>query len=108
MRYTVSSNQLKKVNLAPATKAEEILQNILVIVASISGCNCLARDIGIRGDYKGRPLSAVRSFIVGQVHEQIFLHEPRAEVVSTTVSENHLTGELQITLEVEIDATWLS
>ena len=107
MRYTISSDQLQAVNLAPTT-VEEILQNVLVIVASVAGSNILARDIGISRELKDRPLNVVRSLIVAQVHDQVYLHEPRAEVIHTTVKENHATGELHITLEVEIDETRLS
>jgi len=86
---------------------EEILQNVLFIVASVAGGNILARDIGLR-DVKDRPQNVVRSFIVAQVHDQVRMHEPRAMIQRTSSTENHETGQMIITVEVEIDAQGIS
>lgn len=102
MSYLVRGG-LTKINMAPATKAEEILQNVAVILSTRRGSCPLAREIGIRGDFIDKPMPIARTMLIADIMESVPTQEPRAAVLGVTFEGGADAPEKLIpVVEVEI------
>ena len=104
MSYTVNASAPIKINLAPASLIEEVLQNLSMIMQTVKSTAPLYRDFGISGSYVDKPTPVAETLIVGELYEAVEKYEPRAEIVNITFERNEYTGKLNPCLEVEINA----
>lgn len=96
-----NGDMLKNIDLDPPNVYQEVLQNIAIILDSIQGSIPLLRNLGMSGQYYGRPLNVIENEIVANVYDQIEQYEPRAVLAGVSVEVNHLTGELIPVVELE-------
>ena len=103
MTYTVTEDMTKEINLAPETERDEILQNVAMILSTPKHTVPLDREFGLSKGAVDRPMSVVRSILVGELHEQIERYEPRAKIENITFEEDHKQGKLYPKVEVSIN-----
>jgi len=101
MIYEVT-NGLSEINFAPASEVEEILQNVRCILTTIQGSCPLFREFGISSDVLDQPLQIAKAKITAEIARQIANFEPRANLKKVLVEGDGLTGELKITVQVDI------
>lgn len=92
---------LQNIDLAPANKYQEVLQNIAVILDTIQKSAPMLREMGIPGELYGRPLPVVENILVGEIYDQIEEHEPRAILGGVTFEREDITGRLIPIIELE-------
>lgn len=92
---------LENIDLDPPNEYQEILQNLAIILDTVAGSVPMARGLGADGKFRGRPLNVIENEIVANVYDQIERYEPRAIIAHVTVEEDHITGQLVPTVEIE-------
>lgn len=103
MSYSVKSNEQIKINLAPATTTEEILQNLSMILQIIKNTVPLCRDFGLSGSFIDKPVPVAETLMVSELYEAVEKYEPRAEIVNVTFEQDEAIGKLNLCLEVEVN-----
>ena len=115
MTYTLKPEENLKINLAPETVLDEVLQNIAVIISTVKGTVPLYRDFGISSGFVDKPSTVAESLITAEVFDAIEKYEPRAEVLEVTFENetkddgsrlqdgSRLHGRLFPRLEVKIN-----
>lgn len=105
MAYIVTAYENKKINLAPETVVEEILQNIAMIISTPQFTVPLDRGFGLPQRFIDKPYPVAQAILVSEVLDAIEQYEPRAEVenISFTQSEEEAqAGKLIPRVEVNI------
>lgn len=103
MAYTVKASERAKINLAPATLIEEILQNLSMIIQTVVKSVPLYRAFGISGAFLDKPTPAAETLIVSEIYEAVEKYEPRAEIQNIYFETDTMTGKLSPCLEVVIN-----
>ena len=98
---SAKSNMLANIDLDPPNVHQEVLQNCAIILESIKNTIPMIREMGISGEYLGRPLNVIENEIVAEVYDQIEKYEPRAIIAGVTVEVDHMTGQMIPTVELE-------
>ena len=104
MAYSVTASEPIKINLAPATLMEEILQNLSMILQTIKNTAPLYRDFGLSGSFVDKPMPVAESLLIAEIYEAVEKYEPRAEIVNISFEKDEPAGKLYPCLEVEINA----
>ena len=102
MKYTVTAGECKKINIAPESVVEEVLQNISMILETVKNTVPLNRDFGLSSRFLDMPTPAAEAVLVSELYDAIEEYEPRAEIVNITFEKDELTGKELPRLEVEI------
>jgi len=84
----VAVTALSEVNFAPASEAEEVVQNVRTILATRVGSVPLDRDFGVSWEHLDKPLSVARSLMQAEVIEAIERYEPRANIEAVEFEES--------------------
>ena len=100
MEYLIAGG-LNHINFAPATVAEEILQNIKCILSTVKFSVPLDRDFGIDISCLDLPLPVAQNMLTLEVVQKVELYEPRVKVDEVTLS---LTGDGQVTAKVVLSS----
>lgn len=103
MTYSITSAEPIKINLAPATLIEEIIQNISMILQTIKYSAPLYRDFGISARYVDKPMQIAETLLISEIYAAVEKYEPRAEIVNVSFICDEQTGKLNPCLEVEIN-----
>lgn len=103
MTYSVTAAEPIKINLAPATVIEEVLQNLSMILQTIKNTAPLYRDFGISARFIDKPIPVAETLIISEIYEAVEKYEPRAEIKSVDFERNEQTGKISPCLEVEIN-----
>lgn len=104
MSYLVKAGGLEKINLAPESLVEEVLQNVAVILSTAQYSVPLARRLGLPMRFLDKPLPVAQAMLVAEVNEAIKEQEPRATVVETKFElDEENPGKLIPIVEVEIN-----
>jgi len=77
-----------RVNWAPKSVVEEVLQNVAVILATQIGTVPFARRLGISTDLLDKPSPVVIASLTREVIQKIGEFEPRAVIHSIIFDEN--------------------
>ena len=93
---------VEKINLAPETEAEEIAQNVAIILSSPQMSVPLDRALGLPQKFVDLPIKAARVTLISEVYNAIEAYEPRAKVKKVTVMQGETPGKLIPYVEVEI------
>lgn len=80
MRLLVEGEN-KAVVIGPAMEAEEIAQNVRMILTTPKGTVPLDRDFGLDFDFIDRPTPRARALMAVEIVRQVGKYEPRAKVV---------------------------
>lgn len=102
MAYIVKAYALEKVNLAPETTTEEVLQNVAVILSTPKFSVPLDRGLGLAQRFLDKPIQVAQSILISEVLDAIEAYEPRAEVENVTFELGDRPGALIPVVEVNI------
>lgn len=103
MAYSVSNKQKNAIDFAPATVAEEVLQNVRTIITTVQGSVPLDRAFGIDGEVVDLPINVAKAKLTNEIFRAIRRYEPRVEVTKIAFSGEE-TGRLLPEVTVEIKA----
>lgn len=103
MTYDVKASERVKINLAPATLVEEVLQNLAMIIQTAVNSVPLYRSFGTSGAFLDKPTPAAETLIVSEIYEAVEKYEPRAEIRNIYFETDGATGKLSPCLEVVIN-----
>ena len=100
MAYIVKAFTPGKLNLAPETLEEEVLQNVAIIVSTPKFSVPLDRGLGLAQRFIDKPIQVAQSILISEVLDAVEEYEPRAEVTNVTFEagetpEQALIRELQ-------------
>lgn len=102
MAYQIKAYDLEHINFAPATKKEEILQNIAVILSTPKFSVPLDRGLGLAQRFIDKPMQAAQPILISEVLDAIEAYEPRVTVLDVTFSLGDTPGKLIPVVEVEV------
>lgn len=102
MAYTVTADENIKINLAPKTVVEEVLQNISMILSTPKFSVPLDRKFGLSARFIDKPTPVAETILVAEILDAIEEYEPRAEVINITFERDEKAGKLIPRLEVNI------
>lgn len=103
MEYVVMPES-KTINLAPATKIEEILQNVRTILGTVKFSVPLDREFGISGDAVDKPMLQAEAILSSEIFAQIKRYEPRVSITEITFTGD-INGRLTPKVTVKINET---
>lgn len=103
MAYSITSAEPIKINLAPKTLIEEIIQNVSMILQTIKYTAPLYREFGISARYVDKPMQIAETLLISEIYAAIEKYEPRAQIVNISFDHDEKTGKLNPRLEVEIN-----
>lgn len=104
MTCSVTATEPIKINLAPETVVEEIIQNLSMILQTIKNTAPLYRDFGISARYIDKPIPVAETLIISEIYEAVEKYEPRAEIKNVYFERDEKAGIIIPCLEVEINA----
>ena len=99
--YTIVADDDVKINFAPTTVIEEIIQNVRTLIGTIKWQIPLARDIGISGEVVDMPILQAKARLTQEIIQCLKRYEPRAQVMKIDF-EGDSTGRLIPMVEVKI------
>lgn len=102
MAYIVKAYDLTNINLAPETTAEEVLQNVAVIISTPKFSVPLDRGLGMPQRFVDKPIQVAQSILISEVLDAVERDEPRAEVLNVTFEFGETPGALIPIVEVNI------
>ncbi len=102
MAYVVKAFSLKKINLAPKSKVEEVLQNVAMIISTPKFSVPLNRKFGLAQRFIDKPIQAAQPVMISEVLEAIEEYEPRAEIENVDYVLGNRPGVLIPIVEVNI------
>ena len=103
MAYIVKAFTPGKLNLAPETLEEEVLQNVAIIVSTPKFSVPLDRGLGLAQRFiDKKPIQVAQSILISEVLDAVEEYEPRAEVTNVTFEAGETPGLLVPVLEVNI------
>lgn len=102
MAYIVKAYDLTKINLAPATREEEILQNVAVIISTPKFSVPLDRGLGMAQRFLDKPIQTAQPILISEVLDAIEEYEPRAEVENVSFVVGDRPGAMIPIAEVNI------
>ncbi len=102
MDYVIAVGRLPPINMAPATVAEEVLQNVRTILATTKYSVPLDRDLGLDATYLDAPMETAKAKMVSDIFLAIAKNEPRAAVTNIDW-EADISGVLKAKVQVSID-----
>ena len=91
------------INFAPATVAEEVIQNVATILATVRYTVPYDRELGINPEYLDDPMPMARARATADVISAIRQYEPRCEIVSVDFIEDQLEGTMKPVVKVAIN-----
>ena len=103
MAYLVQMNETPEIDFAPATVAEEVIQNVRTIVTTIKYSVPLDREFGIDGGVVDLPINIAKAKLTNEIFRAVRRYEPRA-VIESIGFQGEETGRLIPTVEVSINA----
>lgn len=102
MAYVVKAYSLKKINLAPESTVEEVLQNVAIIISTPKFTVPLDRGLGLAQRFIDKPIQTAQSILISEVLDAIEECEPRAEVKNVSCVLGDRPGLLIPVVEVNI------
>ncbi|MDO5786189.1 MAG: hypothetical protein Q4P09_00515 [Phascolarctobacterium sp.] len=102
MTYDVLTINTGGINFAPATEAEEILQNVRTIISTPKFSVPLDREFGIDCSVLDRPMPVAQAQLASDIITAIKDYEPRAYVSGITYEatiDGNLRPKVQVTIE---------
>lgn len=102
MAYIVKAFASGKINLAPESTTEEVLQNVAIIVSTPKFSVPLDRGIGLAQRFIDKPIQIAKTILISEILDAIEAFEPRAEVTNVTFEIGETPGLMIPVLEVNI------
>lgn len=101
MIYTVTPLG-KPIDFAPPTVADEVLQNVATILATMRYTVPFDRELGLNPDYLDDPMPVSQARATADIIDAIHRFEPRCRVDSVTFTGDGMEGTLRPTVRVYI------
>lgn len=102
MLYTINGGDVPQIDFAPATVAEEVLQNVRTIISTIKYSVPMDREFGIDGAIIDRPINVAKAHITNEIFRAVRRYEPRAVIASIEFTGNE-GGRLTPTIKVSVN-----
>lgn len=102
MTYEISGGETPPLNLAPATLAEEVLQNVRMIISTVKYSVPMDREFGIDGAVVDRPINIAKARITNEIFRAVRRYEPRA-VIESIDFDGDESGQLTPKIKVQIN-----
>ena len=102
MTYEISGGEMPPLNLAPATLAEEVLQNVRMIISTVKYSVPMDREFGIDGAVIDRPINVAKAHLSNEIFNAVRRHEPRAVIESINFDGDE-SGQLTPKIKVQIN-----
>lgn len=105
MIYDITTSEKKGINFAPATKAEEVIQNLRTIISTPKYSVPLDRNLGIDYSALDNPAQVAQAKLAEEIITAIAEYEPRAEVTGITFTadaDGIITPKVQVKLSEEL------
>lgn len=97
--YTLTADEAYQFKLFPASLAEEVGQNLMVLLLVLRGTQPLERGLGMTWNQVDRPIQQVQTDVAMELYDQVDRYEPRAEIVSVSCAGDPLTGRVVPTIK---------
>jgi len=92
------------ISFAPASKTEEIVQNVRILLTTLQGTVPLNRSIGIDASFLDEPLPLAKVQLTSAIIEAVAFYEPRVSVERVEFQEDAVNGKLVPTVYLgEVD-----
>ena len=101
MTYEISGGEMPPLNLAPATLAEEVLQNVRMIISTVKYSVPMDREFGIDGAVIDRPINIAKAHLSNEIFRAVRRYEPRAVIESIEFNGDE-SGKLTPTIKIQI------
>lgn len=102
MTYEISGGETPPLNLAPATLAEEVLQNVRMIISTVKYSVPMDREFGIDGAVVDRPINIAKAHLSNEMFRAVRRYEPRAVIASIDFDGDE-SGRLTPKIKVQIN-----
>lgn len=102
MTYEISGGETPPLNLAPVTLAEEVLQNVRMIISTVKYSVPMDREFGIDGAVVDRPINIAKARITNEIFRAVRRYEPRA-VIESIDFDGDESGRLTPTIKIQIN-----
>lgn len=101
--FEIGAGDAGKINFAPSTIEQEVLQNVATILATVRNTVPYDRALGINPDYLDDPTPVTRSRLIADIISAIHSREPRAKVTDVVFKEDQAEGVLIPTVRVIVN-----
>jgi phage baseplate assembly protein W len=88
-----------KINWAPESVADEVVQNVNTLLATAPGTVPLSRDMGTPQDVVDQPIPAIAARLQASVIKAVRTYEPRAAISAVRIAAT-VDGKVSITAEM--------
>lgn len=102
MIYTINGGDVPQIDFAPATVAEEVLQNVRTIISTIKYSVPMDREFDIDGTVVDRPINLAKAHLTNEIFRAVRRYEPRAVIESVEFTGDEI-GRLTPTIKVSIN-----
>ena len=102
MTYEISGGETPPLNLAPATLAEEVVQNVRMIISTVKYSVPMDREFGIEGAILDRPVNVAKAHLTNEIFRAVRRYEPRAEITDIDFDGDE-SGRLTPKIKVQIN-----
>ena len=102
MIYEVDSEATPPINFAPATLAEEVVQNVRMIISTVKYSVPMDREFGIEGAILDRPVNVAKAHLTNEIFRAVRRYEPRAEITDINFDGDE-SGRLTPKIKVQIN-----
>lgn len=96
--YTVTADNAYQFRMFPGSLAEEVGQNLMVLLLVLRGSQPLERGLGMTWNQVDRPIQQIQTDVAMELYDQVDRYEPRAEIVSVSCTGDPLTGRVVPTI----------
>ena len=93
MAYVVKAFSLKKINLAPKTRVEEVLQNVAMILSTPKFSVPLDRGFGMAQRFIDKPIQTAQPILISEVLDVSFVMGDRPGAMIPIAEVNIIDGE---------------
>ena len=103
MTYEISGGETPPLNLAPATLAEEVVQNVRMIISTVKYSVPMDREFGIEGAILNRPVNVAKAHLTNEMFRAVRRYEPRAEITDINFDGDE-SGQLTPRIKIRVNA----
>lgn len=100
--YTVTADNAYQFRMTPGSLAEEVGQNLMVLLLVLRGSQPLERGLGMTWNQVDRPIQQIQTDVAMELYDQVDRYEPRAEIVSVSCAGDPLSGRVIPTIKFKL------
>lgn len=103
MVYEINGGTAPPINFAPATIAEEVMQNVRMIISTVKYSVPMDREFGIDGAVIDRPVNVAKAHLTNEIFRAVRRYEPRAEITDIDF-DGAGSGQLTPRIKIRVNA----